>query len=53
MEKEDVVLLVQLLHTMQDLVTKLDEYYKKEDAEKLAQTKKEIMDLQQKIDKLV
>ena len=53
MEKEDATLLIQLLNTMKDLVSKLEEYEKKGNFEKLNKAKKELLDLQGRIDSLV
>lgn len=48
MEKGDIVLLAQLMHTMSELVDKLDEAYKKKDFEGVRQAKREILRLQGK-----
>ena len=53
MEKEDVMLLIQLLYTMQEMVEHLEEACKKKDNEKLMQAKKEIFELQRRINELV
>ena len=53
MNKEDVVLLVQLLMTMKEVLAQLDLVYEKKDAEKTEEIKREIMDLQSKIARIV
>ena len=49
MEKEDIVLLAQMLHTMRELTDKLDEYFQKKDFEGVARTKRELVRLQKKV----
>ena len=49
MEKEDILMLAQLLHTMKDLVVKLERDFNKKDADDLRKTKIEILKLQKKI----
>ena len=45
MNKEDVVLLVQLLMTMKEILAQLDTAYEKKDAEKTEEIKREIENL--------
>jgi len=49
MEKEDVVMLAQLIHAMRELTDKLDEYFQKKDFEGVARTKRELTRLQKKV----
>ena len=51
--KEDLMLLAQLLHTMKESVEELEKYYKKKDVENVNAAKKEILDLQAKIDQIL
>ena len=53
MNKEDVTLLIQLLHTMKEIILKMEEYYKKKDIEKFNSTKKEVLELQQRVAELI
>jgi hypothetical protein len=53
MRKEDVSELAQLLTGMRESLGKLAEAYSEKDAEKLASIKKEILNLQKEIDKLL
>ncbi len=53
MKEEDVLLLAQLLRTMRDISDKIKEYYQKKDAEKLALAKKELLELQKKVNELL
>ena len=53
MEKEDVVVLAQLLNAIKEAVEKLEKYYKKKDMENLQVAKKEILSLQKEIDNLL
>lgn len=53
MEKEDVLLLAQLFHTMKELIPKLERAHKKKDAEKLNALKREMMGLQRRINELL
>ncbi len=49
MEKEDVVLLAQVIHTMRELTDKLEEAFNKKDFEGVARTKRELARLQKKV----
>ncbi len=49
MEKEDILMLAQLLHIMKDLADKLEKDFSAKDAEALRKTKLEILKLQKKI----
>jgi hypothetical protein len=53
MNKEDVVLLVQLLMTMKEILAQLDIAYEQRNAEKTEEIKKEIIDLQGKIARIL
>ncbi len=53
MEKEDIVLLAQLMHAMKDIADKLEEYLKKEDIEMVRRAKNEIMKIQSKIKEIL
>jgi len=53
MKKEDVMLLSQLLYTMQEVVTHLEKAYKKGDDEKLLAAKREVLDLQRRINEIL
>jgi len=53
MEKEDTMLLAQLLHTMKELSMKIEHYHKKKNAEKLESAKREFLFLQKKVGELV
>ena len=49
MEKEDIVLLAQLLHAMRELTDKLEEAFNKKDFEGVARTKRELARMQKKV----
>ena len=49
MQREDIVLLAQLLSGIKDALTKLGDAEKKKDGEKLNQAKKEILSFQSQI----
>ncbi len=53
MQKENIVLLAQLLTGIKDALYKLEMAYKKKDSEMLANAKKEILSFQSQIDKLI
>lgn len=53
MEKEDIVLIAQLLTGIKDALLKLEEAMKKKDVEKLNAAKREILTFQNQIDKLL
>ena len=53
MDKQEVVALAQLLDSMLIAGKKLDSSYEKKDFEELEKTKKEILDIQKKIDIIV
>lgn len=50
MEKRDIIILAQLLTAMKDSVKELERAYSTNNAEKLAITKKEILNFQKEID---
>lgn len=50
MERDDVTLLAQLVHSMEDSVNAMEKALKKGDFEGLEKAKKEVLDLQSKID---
>ena len=52
-EKEDVTLLAQLLYTMKEVVARMEKYYKKKDVEKLNSAKKELLELQKRINEVI
>ncbi len=49
MEKEDIVLLAQLLETMKALANKLEKDFNAKDAESLHKTKAEMVKMQERI----
>ena len=51
--KEDVMLLAQLLHTIQDVLSKLETYYEKKDIPKFNSAKKELLTLQKRINEVL
>jgi hypothetical protein len=53
MEKEDITLIAQLLTGIKDALEKLEEAQKKKDLEKVNIAKKEILNFQTQIDKLI
>jgi len=53
MRKEDIALVAQLLSSMKDAVARLDEAQRKKDIQKTAMAKKEILNLQQKINRSI
>ena len=53
MKKEDITLLAQLLTAMQDATDKLEKAYEEKDMEEIRSAKKEILNFQEKIDKLI
>jgi len=53
MKREDALLLLQLLYAMQDTVEKLEKYYERKDAENLARAKREVLELQKRIENLM
>jgi len=53
MEKEDVTLIAQLLTGIKDAVEKMEEAQKKKDLEKLNAAKREIVNFQGQIDKIL
>ena len=53
MEKERINLIAQLLGSMKDDMERLEEAYKKNDAEMLASLKKEILQFQAEINRLI
>jgi len=53
MEKEDITLTAQLLTGIKDALIKLEEAQKRKDVEKLNAAKREILNFQSQIDKLL
>ena len=53
MNNSDVSLLAQLLSAMKEAAINLEKSYVKKDAEKVEQIKREMLNLQQKIDKIL
>lgn len=53
MKKEETALLGQLLSSMQEAVTKLEEAFERKDGEGITRAKREILDLQKKIDSII
>jgi hypothetical protein len=53
MEKEDVLLIAQLLTGMKDAVDKLEDAQRRKDGEKLNLAKKEIINFQKQISELL
>ena len=53
MKKENVALLAQLLTALRDAAEKLEKSYNEKDMETLARSKKEVLNLQAKIDRLI
>ena len=53
MEKEDVVLLAQLIQTIKEATDELEKAQKKKDMEKLNAAKKEILELQKRVNELL
>ena len=49
MEKEDIVLLAQLLHAMREITDKLESYFENKDFEGVKQAKRELNRLQSKV----
>ncbi len=49
MEKEDIVLLAQVLHAMREIADKLESYFEKKDFEGVKQAKRELNRLQGKV----
>ena len=53
MERKNLPVLTRLLVQMKQSAVKLEEAYKNKDVEHLAMVKKEILELQKKVDKLL
>lgn len=53
MEKEDIVLLAQLIHAMRELADKLDEAFNKKDFEGVTRTKRELTRLQKRVTEII
>ena len=53
MEKERILLLAQLLASMKEATTRLEEAFKNKDAEHLALIKREILKYQEKLDQML
>lgn len=52
MQKEDVVLLAQLVHAMKDVAREMEKAYEKKDSERLEKAKAELLKLQKEVDRL-
>jgi hypothetical protein len=53
MQKEDIMVLAQLLTGLKDAVANLEKAEKKKDMEEIAAAKREIISLQAQIDKII
>jgi len=53
MEKEEIALLAQLMTALREAVEKLEKAYENKKAVELSEAKREILNLQAKIDKLI
>ncbi len=53
MEKEDIVLLSQILSGMKDLTIELERAIKKDEKDKVLESKKEILDLRKDIEEIL
>jgi len=53
MEKENTILLAQILHTLKELSVKIEQYYTQKDSKKLESAKREFLLLQKRIGELV
>ena len=53
MKKEDVVLLAQLLHAMREAADKIGVYFKRNDMANLESAKREVLEIQAKINQLL
>ncbi len=53
MEKEDIVLLAQLMHAMREIAERLEDSFEKKDFEGVRQAKRELGRLQNKIGELL
>jgi len=53
MEKEDITLIAQLLTGIKDAIEKMQDAEKRKDLEKLNAAKREILNFQSQIDKLI
>ena len=49
MKKEDIILLLQLLQTMKEISSKIEEYYNKGDTDRFNSAKKELLGLQTRV----
>ena len=53
MEKGDLMLLAQLLHTMKELAEKMERYYNDKNSVRLEAAKREMLALQKKVGELI
>lgn len=53
MKKEDILLVAQLLSSMKDAVNKLEKAYKRKDLEELNSAKRELLNFQDQINKIL
>lgn len=53
MNQQEVVLLAQLLSSMKEVSDRLEVYYNNQDKRMLEKTKKELLELQKRIDRLL
>ena len=52
-KKEDVMLLAQLLHAMKEAVDKLEKFQKRKDTEGIMRAKRELLELQKRVNTLI
>jgi len=53
MKEEDVVLLAQLYHAMDDILSKIEQFVRAKDFENLEKAKRELLSLQQKAGRIL
>lgn len=53
MKKEDIAIIAQLLATMKDVALELESAEKRKDFDSVNKAKKEILDLQKQVDKML
>ena len=53
MKKEDVMLLAQLLHAMKEVADKISHYHKKKDVKNLLAAKRELLNLQRRVNEIL
>ena len=53
MNVEEIQILAQLIEAMDDSLRRLEEYYEKKDIENFNKAKKNILDFQEKIDRIL